>query len=126
MKLGIILIALGSFLAGAYVTGIFIGIIVGDPMLPVGQTLGLVIICGPLFFFGIRRIRDTLPEQKLTEKQVKQLQEILSCPTCAFFDLESMTEEPYSWCDAPNPPNVEKNYCHTFIAKQDSPAILPR
>jgi len=43
---------------------------------------------------------------------VQELQEILSCPTCAFFNGGEQL-----WCNAPDAPNIDGKYCNTFIAK---------
>lgn len=51
-----------------------------------------------------------------TDYDLRHFQEVLSCPTCAFYNREA-AERGQPWCDAPNSPDIEKNYCHTFTLK---------
>jgi hypothetical protein len=48
-----------------------------------------------------------------TDYDLRHFQEVLSCPTCAFYNREA-AEQGQPWCDAPTPPDIEKNYCHTY------------
>jgi hypothetical protein len=48
-----------------------------------------------------------------TDYGVRDFQEVLSCPTCAFYNREA-AEQGQPWCDAPSSPDIEGNYCRTF------------
>jgi hypothetical protein len=48
-----------------------------------------------------------------TDYDLRHFQEVLSCPTCAFYNREA-AEQGQPWCDAPTSPDIEKNYCHTY------------
>jgi len=48
-----------------------------------------------------------------TDHDFQYLQEVLSCPTCAFADQE-VRQRGKPWCSAPNPPDIKDNYCHTW------------
>jgi len=48
------------------------------------------------------------------EDEFHRNQEILSCPTCMFFNKQATGEE-QKWCNAPEGhPDIVKNYCNTF------------
>lgn len=51
-----------------------------------------------------------------TDYDLRYFREVLSCPTC-IFDNQEAAKQGQPWCDASNPPDIEKNYCHTFTAK---------
>ena len=48
-----------------------------------------------------------------TDFDIKYLKETMSCPTCAFADQKAMNQGK-PWCDAPQPPVIENNYCRTW------------
>jgi len=52
-------------------------------------------------------------ESKIIEDfdSVNELQNILSCQTCKYFNGNTS-----KWCESQNKPNIEKNYCSTFVA----------
>jgi hypothetical protein len=95
-----------------------------------GRIIGAFLMGGAWLYIGSRKIARAKLEQNTPSiselrKYCQEQTEILSCSTCAFFNSEA-AQQGQSWCDAPNPPDIEKNYCHTFTAKQDSPVTLPR
>ena len=45
--------------------------------------------------------------------ELRYLQETMSCTNCAFADRQAMAQG-NPWCDAPVPPVIENNYCHTW------------
>lgn len=47
------------------------------------------------------------------DSSAKELQEILSCPTCAFFVGGEQL-----WCSSPENPDVQGKYCNTFRVKK--------
>ncbi|MFC2041043.1 zinc-ribbon domain-containing protein [Chloroflexota bacterium] len=83
---------------------------------------GKVIPTGRLFYhprdFSKREANELgLPNLRLLYKdsELKHQREILSCPTCAFFNQDAAKRgEP--WCDAPNLPDIVNNCCNTFTA----------
>ena len=44
---------------------------------------------------------------------LRALQEVLSCSTCVFFNKHA--EGSQAWCDFAEAPNIEGNYCGSFI-----------
>ena len=48
-----------------------------------------------------------------TDHDFQYFQEVLSCPNCAFADQEAR-QQGKPWCNAPNPPDIKNNYCHTW------------
>jgi len=51
----------------------------------------------------------------VSDDELRYLREVLSCPTCRFDDKDAMQKE-RPWCKAPNPPEIEDDYCQTFEA----------
>ena len=77
---------------------------------------------GANYFRALLEHWDFLPAERpknflYIDPKAKGQQELLSCPTCAFFNQEA-AERGESWCDAPSPPNIENNYCNTFTPKK--------
>ena len=48
-----------------------------------------------------------------TDYDFRYLQEVLSCPTCVFADQKSR-HQGKPWCNAPQAPDIQGNYCHTW------------
>jgi len=44
-----------------------------------------------------------------TEYELQYMQEILSCPTCAYYRCHDE-----SWCSAPDSPDIRNYHCYTF------------
>ncbi len=42
--------------------------------------------------------------------------EVLNCPTCKFAD-QAARKQGMPWCESPNQPDIEKDYCSTFESK---------
>ena len=63
---------------------------------------------------GILKVWAANEREKTFEMDcsAQELQEILSCPTCAFFNGGEQL-----WCNAPDAPNIDRKYCNTFRAK---------
>ena len=46
---------------------------------------------------------------------LKELQGILSCTACAFFDEQAGGGQ--AWCNSPRVPDIEGSYCSTFVVR---------
>ena len=65
--------------------------------------------------FKLSNIYKATDTDKLinTDHDFQYFQEVLSCPNCAFADQEAR-QQGKPWCNAPNPPDIKNNYCHTW------------
>ncbi|MFC1906906.1 hypothetical protein ACFLW8_02320 [Chloroflexota bacterium] len=72
---------------------------------------------------SLSKIRNNVNNNKIinTKLGINKLQEVLSCPTCEYADIEAM-EKLEPWCNAENEPVIINDYCRTF--KSAHPPIL--
>ena len=98
--LGLILLGTGMLIYGVMTDAALVGIAKGIWALLLGSWWMRI---------GSRKIKEA--KGTSVEESSKKLQdslEILSCPTCDFFNKQTMS------CEVPNGPDIENNYCHTF------------
>jgi len=85
-------------------------------------------LLAPVGLLGISLLKDRSLEMEQTffkiweldgisktvdiDSSAKELQEILSCPTCAFFVGGEQL-----WCSSPESPDIQGKYCNTFRVK---------
>ena len=50
---------------------------------------------------------------RITDTNPQFIRETLSCPTC-IFDNEDASQKEQPWCNAPHPPEIKDDYCHSF------------
>jgi len=79
------------------------------PMFVMALLGGLFFIWFAKYLFKKKRVIGSIS----IDEELHRNQEILSCPTCMFFNKQITKEKP-KWCNAPSGPDIGKNYCNTF------------
>jgi len=130
---GLLLAMAVVMLVSRLVTGAPLYLVLGSLWLMVLDSI--VLLFTPLFLQELGRIRypiwlvnwlkKTHPRSvtvhkegkpykfKITGGELKYLWDMLSCPTCKFYNEEA-SQKGIPWCNAPHPPDIEDNYCNTF------------
>jgi len=85
---------------------IFLGFILAPLWLPTKESRNMLQLSSIYKRTEVDKSIDANPD-------IRYLQKAMSCTNCAFADQQAIAQNK-PWCDAPVPPVIENNYCHTW------------